>query len=121
MIMIEGLWLGTDADAQHTIKSLERLLADLKAFHAGEGPTEADLHDAPLLEGYELQPYMSHCLRGFVYGHPILGSQREIHTSQLFAINPDKHWARTFSRYYRLGSSLRALRAAVDEGLADKS
>lgn len=118
--MIEGLWLGNDTDADDTIQRLERLLADLKAYRAGSGPTERDLNEAPLLEGWQFKPYMSYCLGGYVYGHPLLGSAREIHTSLLFALNETQHWARTFSRYYRLGSSLKQLRDAVDAGLAGK-
>jgi hypothetical protein len=40
-------------------------------------------------------------LAGFAIGHPILGTQ-QITTSQLFAIDPNGRWARTFSRYYVL-------------------
>ena len=41
-------------------------------------------------------------LSGFGAGHPTLRNG-EIHTSQLFFIDPDVGLARTFSRWYRLG------------------
>lgn len=41
---------------------------------------------------------------GAVVGHPLLGDLSHIHTSELFAIGEAAGWARTWSRYYRLGS-----------------
>ncbi|WP_363321399.1 DUF6634 family protein [Parvibaculum sp.] len=42
-------------------------------------------------------------LQGKVTGHPLLGVTTAV-TSDLCVFAPDLGWARTLSRYYRLGS-----------------
>lgn len=111
--MQEGFFLGNDAEAARTLETLENLVTDLKAIQAGTSPTRAELEYAPLLDLYRLQPYMTFCLSGRVTGHPLLGDT-QIHTSQLWAFNSKEGWARTFSRYYRLGDSLRELREELE-------
>lgn len=64
----------------------------------------AVLHTAPLLDHYApvLDP-LGVRLVGNVIGHPLLGSGRRIVTSQLWFADPQGHWIRTLSRFYRLG------------------
>lgn len=83
----------------------ERLLADLKAIQAGEGPTEAELAAAPLIERYSKVYAPVPCLSGLILGHPGMdnGPGR---TSDLWVVAPDQGWVRTLSRYYRLGRAL---------------
>lgn len=114
--MMEGFWLGDDAEAARTLATLENLVRDLRAVRDGTGPTSAELQYAPLLDGYHLEPYLSFCLSGQVTGHPSLGDTH-IHTSQLWVINQQQGWARTFSRYYRLGTSLKDLREELERRL----
>ncbi len=63
----------------------------------------ARLRTAPMLDGYVpvLSPLGLH-LVGQVTQHPLLGSRRII-TSQVWIADPDGHWVRTLSRFYRLG------------------
>lgn len=69
------------------------------------GPTPEDLAQAPLAElwitrvkdGTDLP-----VLWGHVTGHPLLGD-RFIRTSPLIGLSLEAGWARTFSRWYRLG------------------
>ena len=42
------------------------------------------------------------CLLGDIQGHPLLRGPR-IETSELWAFAPELGWARTMSRFYRLG------------------
>ncbi|WP_422369864.1 DUF6634 family protein [Hoeflea sp.] len=43
------------------------------------------------------------CLVGIPTSHPILPDEEPIFTSELFYLDPEKHAARTFSRWYELG------------------
>ena len=67
-------------------------------------PTSEELRRAPFLwewglvfGGYGLR------LTGMVRGHPDNPESSNIITSQFMEIDPDLAWARTESRYYRLG------------------
>lgn len=89
--------------ASGEIARLERLIADLRRLADGSGPTENDLANAPLLLNYAVTYRPAPCLRGDVVAHPRLGN-RDIFTTQLWAYQPQHRWARTFSRFYRLGN-----------------
>nr|WP_249151055.1 DUF6634 family protein [Bradyrhizobium sp. JYMT SZCCT0180] len=72
------------------------------------------LEKAPLLEDWvaTVTPLGLH-LVGYVTGHFLQGDRR-IATSPVWFADPDGTWARTLSRYYRLGRPLHrddALRA----------
>lgn len=61
-------------------------------------------NEAPLLESWSLGSRGAACLVGMSYGHPVLhGDRREIITSDLVAFSEALGWARTRSRWYRLG------------------
>jgi hypothetical protein len=64
------------------------------------------LAKAPLLEDWTptVTPLGVH-LVGRVNGHPLQGD-RKIATSPVWFADPDGTWARTLSRYYRLGRPL---------------
>jgi hypothetical protein len=79
---------------------IERLAADLRAISDGSGPTHDELAEAPLLLNWHLVPIPAVALGGLVLDHPRLGTTR-VTTSMVYAISPDKLWARTLSRYYR--------------------
>jgi hypothetical protein len=82
---------------------LRRLADDFDRIVAGEAPTQADLEYAPLLVDWRLMLAPSGLsLAGFVAGHPLLGA-RQIMTSPLWVLDPELRWARTLSRFYRLG------------------
>jgi hypothetical protein len=85
-------------------ESLAKLLCDIRNLHAGESPSSESLEAAPIIEQWSYGLVPAGCLIGSVRGHPILGNRIRIHTSQLVFIDPDHGWARTWSRYYRLGT-----------------
>lgn len=94
----------------------------LRAIAAAEaGPSEADLATAPVLKNWSpaVSPRGHVILWGEVIGHPILASDH-ITTSQLIAIDSAARWARTASRWYRLGRSIEALEAELAESLNGK-
>jgi hypothetical protein len=84
------------------IARLESLLIDLKRIADGSGPTPDDLASAPLLDQYVVSMRSAPCLIGRPSGHPILRGD-VIATSELWAMAPERGWARTLSRFYRLG------------------
>ena len=95
----------------------------LRAIAAVEaGPSEADLAQAPLLPDWKAatSPGGRVMLWGEVTDHPFLGNV-SIHTSQLIAIDPETGWARTASRWYRLGRSIDALEAELAESMNGKA
>jgi hypothetical protein len=91
---------------------LRALADDLDAVQAGDAPNDQTLARAPLLHDWTLVSAPDGVrLEGVVEGHPIFGS-RPISTSPLWLLNTEKNWARSLSRFYRLGSAA----SLVDEG-----
>lgn len=87
-----------------------------------KGPSPAQLDDAPELSFW--RPYISQhgcpLLVGFVMGHVRL-HDGWIRTSQLIALNSIQGWARTASRWYRLGQTLSELEESLAESFEIKS
>lgn len=79
------------------------LAHDLEALERGDRDLAGVLADAPVIDGWRYLPYVTACLGGGVSGHPLLGDRPSIATSMLFALNPEGGWARTLSRWYRVG------------------
>jgi len=85
------------------VERIERLAVDLRALHEGRVPTPQDLVDAPTIDRWTIAATTgSPALLGHVFGHPMLGT-REVLTSPVIVAAPDDGFARTISRYYRLG------------------
>jgi hypothetical protein len=87
-------------DPASTVATLRALADDLERM-AMFVPGDAELADAPLLADWDFSIRAVTNLGGTVVGHPLLGC-RSIYTSEVFAIDADLRWARTFSRFYRL-------------------
>ncbi|WP_323715872.1 DUF6634 family protein [Paracoccus aminovorans] len=95
----------------------------LRAIAAAEaGPSEADLAQAPVLSDWKaaISPGGHVMLWGEVTDHPLLGTT-SITTSQLIAIDAEAGWARTASRWYRLGRPLDVLEAELVKSLNGKN
>ena len=91
----------------HNIIDLENSLTDL-LHDVGEvrrlgRPGRLSLSTAPRLDDWSRAAMFSPCLVGGVVGHPLLGQRPHIHTSQVILIDVEAGWARTLSRFYRLG------------------
>lgn len=89
------------------VERLERLATDLRMLADGHAPLEDCLHSAPLLDPYTVTAADVFCLEGWVDSHPILGGPKLIVTSPIWYMADDFSWARTYSRFYRLGSPRR--------------
>ena len=68
----------------------------------GEHP---DLATAPVLRNWHPASRQQIALEGVIHGHPRIGEGRSELTSEVFALARDGKWARTLSRFYRLGCS----------------
>ena len=82
---------------------LTKLLRDIRDLRAGEMPRSTDVRAAPIIDKWSYAFVPACCIAGSVRGHPVLGNRTSVHTSELILIDPERGWARTWSRYYRLG------------------
>jgi hypothetical protein len=83
------------------IELLRQLADDLDGIVKGITPAPAELASAPVLRRYRLATRPSEIMIGHCTGHPTL-LDGPITTSQIFLLDPEKRWARTLSRFYRL-------------------
>lgn len=82
-------------------EAIERLLEDIRRANAGEIEANA-IANAPRLDSYRAVLGRAYALSGIVSGHPRLADGREVVTSQLFFLDPDRGVARTINNWYRL-------------------
>lgn len=99
------------ATAVHNIdtlcRELETLTADLRRLNVDGAPSEQELRASPLLDQWCFGFFPTPCLIGAVHQHPLLGNRPSIRTSELILVDTNKRWARTWSRFYRLGDQQR--------------
>lgn len=82
------------------------LVSDMQKIKEG-APMDRLFADAPLLDRWVFGERPAACLMGESTGHPVLeGTGTLITTSDLILISQDHAWARTLSRWYRLGDPL---------------
>ncbi|HEY8065133.1 MAG TPA: DUF6634 family protein [Methylosinus sp.] len=99
-IMRSAIFLGDDP--KQIIRRTRALSDDIACILADGAPAESDLAEAPILDHWVVIGRMTPALAGAVTGHPALGD-RSIITSDLCALDAAAGWARTESRFYRLG------------------
>lgn len=89
---------------EHEFRRLSSLVADMEAIGNGVPPERLTDGAAPVLDRWRHGVRYVPCLVGLSTGHPLLpGRGRSIYTSELWMIDEDHGWARTLSRWYRLG------------------
>lgn len=92
---------------------VKRLADEMDRILAGALPGAVASEEPPLLNRWILGNALMPCLAGLSTGHPTLtGVNRPIATSQVLLMSDDMTWARTRSRWYRLGRP--AERAGLD-------
>lgn len=103
MLMFERGRAMDEPDFERALGGLKALVADMEAVRFGR--TETVLPEAaPHLEQWHVAQRAAVCLVGSSSGHPLLpGVGRQIATSDLWLLSSDRRWARTLSRWYRLG------------------
>lgn len=80
-----------------------RLADDLERIAGGNHPDADELRHAPLLTEWRLCLAPGPHLVGIVHGHPVIPDRHVCRTSELFTLDPKSGYARTRSRFYRLG------------------
>ncbi|WP_074471579.1 DUF6634 family protein [Bosea sp. BIWAKO-01] len=100
------MWGGVSSEERATlgreVERLRRLADDLEAVAAGTYTTRLS---APTIDRWWVGTRAERCLIGEVSEHPELpGIGRPIATSGLFFLDAQRGWARTISRWYRLGA-----------------
>lgn len=86
------------------IDVLRRLLSDLEQLRDRGTPSPSSLADAPFLDEWAFAHRLVPCLNGYPEGHPTCRSGRMARTSDLWVIAPGQRYARTLTRFYRLGT-----------------
>ena len=86
----------------YELARLEKLVTDLDHMGSGQMPSANDLADAPVIHRWRLAARAAPSLIGFCGDHPRIHGPT-IQTSDLWVIAPQDGWARTLSRFYRLG------------------
>lgn len=89
------------------ISKLNQLIDDLQSLREGKQPAPEILDNSPTLYDWNQTTRSAVCLEGFVQEHPRLGRNRLIITSDLYYLDPELQFARTLSRFYRLGNPAR--------------
>ena len=89
---------------QTEITALRALADDLERIMHGDYPDEHELDNSPVITHWKLSARRATCLAGVILEHPRLGSiVPNGLTSEVWLIDLDRNYARTFSRFYRLG------------------
>ena len=87
------------------IRTLGRLVADLARYAGGGGPTPEGLSAGPLIaKPSAIVDASAWRLAGLVCGHPNVGPGPAM-TSRIYAIDPGRHWARRYSRLWRIAGA----------------
>lgn len=91
---------------EYELERLSGLVSDMRELRSGTS-VEDLAGEAPVLDRWVHGERPALCLMGLSTGHPTLpGTGRLITTSDLWLFSEDGTWARTLSRWYRLGDPL---------------
>jgi len=90
-----------DAEVRRQHHLVQSLAADLERIRRGDGPSPEELAFAPRIDRWRPCVRAEPALTGFISGHPIVHGMSV--TSGIFILDPERGFARTFSRYYQLG------------------
>lgn len=85
---------------------LAHLARDLRAIAGGISPTPEDLEVAPVVDHWRWRSRSMKTVIGTLQGHPRL-ADGPVHTTEVWAVDLERRWARTLSRYYVLGDQHR--------------
>lgn len=92
-------------DPHVTIEKARRIADDLARLVNHPAPSTADLAGAPLLTGFIPVARAVLALQGCVCGHPQIVDGHLAMTTEIFALDLQANWARSWTRFYRLSRS----------------
>jgi len=98
---------GIQGDIFFELARIEQLAVDLEIIARGDMPSEEKLSSAPILQNWQEAIRPVRCLIGVCGDHPRLNGPL-IKTTDTWVMAPDLGWARTLSRFYRLGEPFSA-------------
>jgi len=101
----------TPGDPAEIVAQARRLADDVEKMLAGAPLDDALLAGAPILNSWRPALRQVQALTGVVNGHPLIAGGRHALTSELYAIDLERGFARTWSRFYLLGRPF-----AIDNG-----
>jgi hypothetical protein len=100
-------WKRGDGDSpgfERLLRKLDSLVLDMKALRDGSLPEDLAGVEPPILNRWAPAFGNNVFLVGLSTFHPkLIGENRLISTSELMLVSEDQTWARTLSRWYRLG------------------
>ena len=96
---------GVSGHLAEEIARLESLTADLEQLALGRLPSPEAVAAAPLIDCWAQGLRSEPCLIGQMQGHPLCRGPVSV-TSGLWVWAPELGWARTLSRFSRLGRPL---------------
>ncbi len=103
-MLLFGRVTPTDDMITFQVDRLLALAADLERVRRGVPPEAMADEEAPILDRWIFAQRIVPSLAGLSTGHPqLVGQGRLIGTSDLWLLSEDRAWARTLSRWYRLG------------------
>lgn len=92
-----------DLAKREHVRLVQELCRDLELIRSLKAPSLTDFLNAPVIEGWRIGTRSEPALLGTVTGHPLL-LDGPVTTSTLHYLDPVVGCARTFSRWYRLGT-----------------
>lgn len=92
-----------DCNIELMARDLARLKDDILKLREAGRPSEECVHQWPLLADWSYGSRPAPCLVGTVEGHPLIRNGTRVHTSELVLLDPALRWARTWTKFYRLG------------------
>ncbi|MCA0058512.1 MULTISPECIES: DUF6634 family protein [unclassified Mesorhizobium] len=103
-MLLFGRATPTDEMLTFQVDRLLALAADLEHVRCGVPPEVMAGEAAPIIDRWILAQRIVPGLAGLSTGHPrLVGQDRLIATTDLWLLSEDRAWARTLSRWYRLG------------------
>ena len=94
---------GVREDIFREIARVQRIAVDLELVARGQLPSEETLLSAPLMDAWTVALREVPWLVGICGNQPRLNGP-VVTTMAPWVFVPDLHWARTLSRFYRLGT-----------------